>query len=80
MAVAQNIMLCLHNPTLVSVERLVINVAQQARARSVVGCKVFSAVADEMEVIPRTLAQNAGGNLIRILIEFNVRKISSSSG
>lgn len=34
---------------------------------------VFKAVADALEVIPRTLVQNAGGNAIRALTELRVR-------
>ena len=33
----------------------------------------YRAVADAMEVIPRTLVQNAGGNAIRTLTELRVR-------
>lgn len=74
MAVARNVVF---NPTLVpggGACELAINVALQARARGVVGAEsaVFSAVADAMEVIPRTLAQNAGGNPIRVLTELKV--------
>ncbi len=32
----------------------------------------FRAVADAMEVIPRTLIQNSGGNVIRVLTELRV--------
>lgn len=32
----------------------------------------FLAVAEAMEVIPRTLVQNAGGNAIRVLTELRV--------
>ncbi|KIJ50775.1 hypothetical protein M422DRAFT_245442 [Sphaerobolus stellatus SS14] len=71
MAVARNVVF---NPTLIpggGASELAINVALQARARSVVGAEsaVFQAVADAMEVIPRTLVQNAGGNAIRVLTE-----------
>jgi hypothetical protein len=33
----------------------------------------YRAVADAMEVIPRTLIQNSGGNVIRVLTELRVR-------
>lgn len=74
MSVARNV---IFNPTLVpggGACELAINVALQARARAVVGAEsaVFSAVADAMEVIPRTLCQNAGGNPIRTLTEIKV--------
>jgi chaperonin GroEL (HSP60 family) len=39
---------------------------------------VFKAVADALEVIPRTLVQNAGGNAIRVLTELRVRPGFSS--
>ncbi|KAF8473790.1 T-complex protein 1 [Gautieria morchelliformis] len=78
MAVARNVVF---NPTLVpggGACELAINVALQARARGVVGAEsaVFSAVADAMEVIPRTLAQNAGGNPIRVLTELKAKHVS----
>ncbi|KAF8524866.1 chaperonin Cpn60/TCP-1 family [Hysterangium stoloniferum] len=81
MAVARNVVF---NPTLVpggGACELAINVALQARARSVVGAEsaVFSAVADAMEVIPRTLAQNAGGNPIRILTELKAKHANGES-
>jgi chaperonin GroEL (HSP60 family) len=34
---------------------------------------VFKTIADALEVIPRTLVQNAGGNAIRVLTELRVR-------
>jgi T-complex protein 1 subunit gamma len=54
---------------------MAISVGLHARARSVVGVESwpFRAVADAMEVIPRTLIQNAGGNVIRGLTELRVR-------
>jgi len=74
MSVARNVVF---NPTLVpggGACELAINVALQARARGVVGAEsaVFTAVADAMEVIPRTLVQNSGGNPIRVLTELRV--------
>lgn len=49
------------------------------KARSITGVEgwPFRAVADAMEVIPRTLAQNAGGNAIRVLTELRVRVAGS---
>ena len=37
----------------------------------------FRAVADAMEVIPRTLIQNSGGNVIRVLTELRVSILPS---
>ena len=50
---------------------MAISVALQAKAQSVAGVQglPFHAVADAMEVIPRTLVQNAGGNAIRPLVK-----------
>ncbi|KAF8585785.1 T-complex protein 1 [Ramaria rubella] len=78
MSVARNVVF---NPTLVpggGACELAINVALQARARGVVGAEsaVFSAVADAMEVIPRTLVQNAGGNPIRVLTELKAKHVN----
>ena len=54
---------------------MAISVGMHARARSVTGVEgwPFRAVADAMEVIPRTLVQNCGGNAIRVLTELRVR-------
>jgi chaperonin GroEL (HSP60 family) len=48
------------------------------RARSVDGVEgwPFRAVSEAMEVIPRTLIQNAGGNAIRTLTTLRVRPLS----
>jgi len=75
MAVARNV---IFNPTLTpggGASELAISVALTARARAVVGAEstVYSAVAGAMEVIPRTLCQNAGGNPIRILTELKAK-------
>ena len=53
---------------------MAISVGLHQKARSVVGVEgwPFRAVADAMEVIPRTLAQNSGGNVIRVLTELRV--------
>ena len=58
---------------------MAVSVGLQARARSVTGVEgwPFRAVADAMEVIPRTLVQNSGGNAIRVLTELRVRPRSS---
>jgi T-complex protein 1 subunit gamma len=53
---------------------MAVSVGLQTKARSVVGVEgwPYRAVADAMEVIPRTLAQNSGGNVIRVLTELRV--------
>ncbi|EEB88322.1 hypothetical protein MPER_13900, partial [Moniliophthora perniciosa FA553] len=66
MSVARNVVF---NPTLTpggGATEMAISVGLQAKARSIVGVEgwPFRAVADAMEVIPRTLVQNAGGNAI----------------
>lgn len=40
----------------------------------------FRAVAEAMEVIPRTLVQNAGGNAIRVLTELRAHHASGEGG
>ncbi|KIJ07832.1 hypothetical protein PAXINDRAFT_89740, partial [Paxillus involutus ATCC 200175] len=54
---------------------MAISVGLHARARSVTGVAgwPFRAVADAMEVIPRTLVQNSGGNAIRVLTELRAK-------
>ncbi|KAK0453077.1 chaperonin Cpn60/TCP-1 family [Armillaria borealis] len=54
---------------------MAISVGLHAKARSVVGVEgwPFRAVADAMEVIPRTLVQNSGGNAIRVLTELRAK-------
>ena len=54
---------------------MAISVGLHAKARSIQGVEgwPFRAVADAMEVIPRTLVQNSGGNAIRVLTELRVR-------
>ncbi|KAI0757901.1 hypothetical protein BC629DRAFT_1598225 [Irpex lacteus] len=46
-----------------------------AKARSIQGVEgwPFRAVADAIEVIPRTLVQNSGGNAIRVLTELRAK-------
>jgi T-complex protein 1 subunit gamma len=84
MAVARNVVL---NPRLIpgggAVEMAVARALTEAGATGVAGKEkevagaaqgaVFKAVADALEVIPRTLVQNAGGNAIRVLTELRVR-------
>ena len=59
---------------------MAISVGLHAKARSITCVEgwPFRAVADAMEVIPRTLVQNAGGNAMRVLTELRVRVHSSS--
>ena len=74
MSVARNV---IFNPILApggGATEMAISVGLQQKARSVTGVEgwPFRAVADAMEVIPRTLVQNAGGNAIRVLTELRV--------
>lgn len=54
---------------------MAISVALHAKARTVTGVEgwPFRAVADAMEVVPRTLVQNSGGNAIRVLTELRAK-------
>jgi T-complex protein 1 subunit gamma len=75
MSVARNVVF---NPSLVpggGAVEMAISVGLHARARAVTGVEAgpFRAVADALEVIPRTLVQNAGGNAIRALTALRVR-------
>lgn len=75
MSVARNVVF---NPMLApggGATEMAISVGLQAKARSIVGVEgwPYRAVADAMEVIPRTLVQNSGGNVIRVLTELRVR-------
>ena len=40
----------------------------------------FRAVADAMEVVPRTLVQNAGGNVVRVLTELRAKHAEGEEG
>jgi len=75
MSVARNV---IFNPILApggGATEMAISVGLQQKARSITGVEgwPFRAVADAMEVIPRTLAQNAGGNAIRVLTELRAK-------
>ncbi|CAE6418501.1 unnamed protein product [Rhizoctonia solani] len=84
MAVARNVVL---NPRLIpgggAVEMAVARALTESGATGVAGKEkevagaaqgaVFKAVADALEVIPRTLVQNAGGNAIRVLTELRAK-------
>ena len=55
---------------------MAVSVGLQQASKSLAGgveAWPFRAVADAVEVIPRTLVQNAGGNAIRLLTELRVR-------
>lgn len=74
MSVARNVVF---NPMLApggGATEMAVSVGLHAKARSVVGVEgwPYRAVADAMEVIPRTLVQNSGGNTIRVLTELRV--------
>ena len=76
MSVARNVFF---NPILApggGATEMAISVGLHAKARSITGVEngPFRAVADAMEVIPRTLVQNSGGNAIRVLTELRVRR------
>ncbi|KAG8831186.1 T-complex protein 1 subunit gamma [Serendipita sp. 400] len=78
MSVARNVVF---NPFLApggGATEMAISVRLQQRAKTVQGIESwpFKAVADAMEVIPRTLVQNAGGNAIRVLTELRAKHAS----
>lgn len=50
-----------------------VELAKKAKAMEGVAGAPYRAVADALEVIPRTLIQNCGGNAIRVLTELRVR-------
>ena len=57
---------------------MAMSVGLHAKSRSIIsggGVEVwpFRAVADVMEVIPRTLVQNAGGDVVRVLAELRAK-------
>ncbi|KAF8621732.1 hypothetical protein AX15_007532 [Amanita polypyramis BW_CC] len=75
MSVARNVVF---NPLLApggGATEMAVSVGLQAKSRNVLGVEAgpFRAVADAMEVIPRTLAQNSGGNAIRVLTELRAK-------
>ena len=78
MSVARNVVF---NPMLApggGATEMAISVGLHAKAKSIVGVEgwPYRAVADAMEVIPRTLVQNSGGNAMRVLTELRVRFFS----
>jgi len=75
MSVARNVVF---NPTLApggGATEMAISVGLSQKAKTVQGVEgwPFQAVADAMEVIPRTLVQNAGGSAIRVLTELRAK-------
>jgi len=78
MSVARNVVF---NPILApggGATEMAVSVGLHAKAKSIVGVEgwPYRAVADAMEVIPRTLVQNSGGNAMRVLTELRVRVFS----
>jgi chaperonin GroEL (HSP60 family) len=74
MSVARNVVF---NPTLApggGATEMAISVALAKKGKAMEGVEgaPFRAVADALEVIPRTLVQNCGGNAIRVLTELRV--------
>lgn len=74
MSVARNVVF---NPILApggGATEMAISVALQERAKTLPGVAgaPYKAIADALEVIPRTLIQNCGGNVIRTLTELRV--------
>jgi len=74
MAVARNVVF---NPMLApggGATEMAISVGLANKARTIEGVEgwPYRGVADAMEIIPRTLVQNAGGNAIRVLTELRV--------
>ncbi|KAG9040793.1 T-complex protein 1 subunit gamma [Tulasnella sp. UAMH 9824] len=81
MAVARNVVF---NPTLApggGATEMAVSVGLAAKARTIEGVEgwPYRAVADAMEVIPRTLIQNAGGNSIRVLTELRAKHANGES-
>lgn len=86
MAVARNVFF---NPRLApggGATEMAVSVLLANKARSVEGIEAwpFRAISEAMEIIPRTLIQNSGGNAIRVLTELRVNYrfflFTSSSG
>ncbi|KAI0784066.1 T-complex protein 1 [Abortiporus biennis] len=75
MSVARNVFF---NPILApggGATEMAISVGLHQKARTITGVEgwPYRAVADAMEVIPRTLVQNSGGNAIRVLTELRAK-------
>ncbi|KAM0788625.1 T-complex protein 1 subunit gamma [Microbotryomycetes sp. NB124-2] len=81
MAVARNVVF---DPRLApggGATEMAISVGLSKKARSIEGVEgwPFRAVSDAMEVIPRTLVQNCGGNAIRVLTELRAKHAAGES-
>jgi T-complex protein 1 subunit gamma len=81
MSVARNVVF---NPFLApggGATEMAVSVRLQKKAKTMQGIESwpYRAVADALEVIPRTLVQNAGGNAIRVLTELRVRPYATRS-
>ncbi|KAF8329137.1 T-complex protein 1 [Cantharellus anzutake] len=77
MSVARNVFF---NPRLApggGATEMAVSVGLTAKARTIEGVEAWGvrAIADAMEVIPRTLIQNAGGNAIRALTELRAKQV-----
>jgi len=75
MSVARNVVF---NPILApggGATEMAISVGLHTKAKSIIGVEgwPYRAVADAMEVIPRTLVQNSGGNAMRVLTELRAK-------
>jgi len=75
MSVARN---AVFNPRLApggGATEMAVSVGLTAKARTIEGVEAWGirAIADAMEIIPRTLIQNAGGNPIRVLTELRAK-------
>jgi len=76
MSVARNVVF---DPRLVpggGAVNMAISVGLAKKAKSIEGVEgwPFRSVGEAMEVIPRTLVQNCGGNAIRVLTQLRVRR------
>ncbi|KAH9462482.1 hypothetical protein Pst134EB_006374 [Puccinia striiformis f. sp. tritici] len=81
MAVARNVVF---DPRLApggGATEMAISVGLAAKSKTIEGVEgwPFKTVGEAMEVIPRTLIQNCGGNTIRTLTELRVRSLSTHS-
>lgn len=82
MAVARNVVF---DPRLApggGATEMAISVGLSKKARSIEGVEgwPYRAVSEAMEVIPRTLVQNCGGNAIRVLTQLRVRFVPLENG
>ncbi|KAG8968369.1 T-complex protein 1 subunit gamma [Tulasnella sp. 425] len=81
MSVARNVVF---NPFLApggGATEMAVSVGLAAKARTIEGVEgwPYRAVGDAMEIIPRTLVQNAGGNAIRVLTELRAKHANGES-